>query len=115
MNYDLIKVLLDSGSFIVALAAIIIAFFRTRQSKMNERFKAGSERMDRHEARLARIEQTVSALPSKDDIHKIELSMSQMAGALSRMEAVMEGNANIMTRLETIVTRHEDHLLKKGS
>ena len=31
---------------------------------------------------------------------------------MSRMEAVMEGNTKIMSRLEQIVSRHEDHLLK---
>ena len=61
--------------------------------------------------RLVHLEQTVSDMPSREDIHKVELQLSGMTGSLSRIEAVMAGNNEIMKRLETIVSRHEDHLL----
>jgi hypothetical protein len=111
---DLLTTLKDLASvagFLLAIATAVYTFFATRRAKVDERFKAGSDRMDRHELRLHALEQTVQGLPSREDIHKIELSMSNIAGTMGRMEAVMEGNAQIMQRLETIVTRHEDHLL----
>lgn len=114
MSFDLIKVALDGVALILSVAAIVIAFFRTRQSKVDERFKKGSDVMDRHELRLSAVEQTVRAMPGREDIHKIELGMSEMRGLLSRMEAVMEGNSQIMSRLEAIVSRHENHLLERS-
>ena len=107
-------------ALLVSLGTTIFAWIATRRSnvearfeRVDERFKDGSDRMDRQEVRIARVEQSVQSLPSKDDLHQIELALANVAGAMQRMEAVMEGNQNIMHRLETVVTRHEDHLLNK--
>jgi len=98
---------------VLPIAAMIYTFLATRQKDTDARFKAGSDRMDRLQARLDRHEQTISTMPSREDIHKLELHMSTINGTMSRMEAVMEGNQAIMSRLEIIVTRHEDHLLSE--
>ncbi|MDE4175787.1 DUF2730 family protein [Phaeobacter sp. PT47_59] len=105
-------------ALLVSLCTTIFAWIATRRSnvearfaRVDERFKEGSDRMDRQEGRIARVEQSVQSLPSKDDLHQIELTLANVAGTMQRMEAVMEGNQNIMARLETVVTRHEDHLL----
>ncbi|WP_306043408.1 DUF2730 family protein [Mameliella sp. MMSF_3552] len=108
---DLLDMSLKAIPILLSFAAMIVAVIRTRRSEVDERFKAGSDRMDRHEARIARAEQTISGMPSKDDVHSIQLSIAEMSGSLNRMEAVIGGNAQIMQRLETIVSRHEDHLL----
>ncbi|WP_349538351.1 DUF2730 family protein [Sagittula sp. NFXS13] len=85
----------------LSVGALLIAFFRTR-----------GDRMDRHEVRLQRLEQTVQGLPGKEDLHTLQLEAVKQTGALSEMRAVMAGNAKIMERLEIIVTRHEQHLLE---
>lgn len=107
-----------SLSLIVSMIAMIVAVVRTRRQATEERFKLiegrlvdGSKRMDRHDQRIASIEQTVKEMPGKDDMHKLELQMARIGGTMERMEAVMEGNQKIMSRLELIVSRHEDHLL----
>lgn len=96
---------------LISLATIVYAHLRTRRTDVDDRFKLGSDRMDRHERRIQSIEQQIAAMPGKDDIHVLHLDIAKISGSLGRMEAVMEGNAKIMQRLETIVSRHEDHLL----
>ncbi len=116
MNFDPTVTLgniLAALALLVSLATTVFAWVMSRRSNVDARFKEGSDRMDRHEGRIARLEQSVQTLPSKDDLHQIELTLAKMEGTMQRMEAVMEGNQNIMTRLETVVTRHEDHLLNK--
>lgn len=108
---QLFDVILRTMPILISLAAMLVAVVRTRRSEVDERFKVGADRMDRHESRLQTLEQTVNHLPSTQDVHKIQLSIAEMTGLLGRMEATMEGNAKIMQRLETIVSRHEDHLL----
>ncbi|WP_417794641.1 DUF2730 family protein [Terasakiella pusilla] len=112
--------LLAALALLVSLCTTVFAWFASRRSnvearfeRVDERFKEGSDRMDRQEGRIARVEQSVQSLPSKDDLHQIELTLANVAGTMQRMEAVMEGNQKIMSRLETVVTRHEDHLLNK--
>jgi len=98
-------------SLVLAIGTILFTWFRTRQGDVDERFKSGTDRMDRHANRLTVLEQKITVLPDKDDMHSLQIEMAKMTGALGQMQAVMEGNAKIMDRLETIVTRHEDHLL----
>lgn len=76
-----------------------------------ERFQLGSERMDRHDQRLSSMEQTLRTLPDKEHLHELQLAIAGLQGDLKAMTAVIDGNNKVMTRLESIVGRHEDHLL----
>ncbi len=81
-------------------------------SKRNaERLESHSKRLGDHDQRLASLEQAQNSMPTKDDIHSLHLGMAEMRGDLREMRAAMDGSRQIMGRLETIVTRHEDHLL----
>ncbi|MDQ1847684.1 DUF2730 family protein [Gemmobacter fulvus] len=90
---------------------ILYTWWRTRDQNVETRFRAGSERMDRLDTRLASVEQTLRAQPSKDDLHQLQLALKEVQGELKTMTAIMEGNNKIMERLEGIVARHENHLL----
>lgn len=110
MNFDF-DTALKLASFAISVGAMVYAFFVNRRKDVDERFRDGSKRMDRHDGRIATLEQTVQAMPEKEDLHQLQLKLAEMNGSLLRMTAVMDGNAQIMGRLETIVSRHEDHLL----
>lgn len=71
-------------------------------------------RLDDHGLRINGLEQGQRGLPSKDDMHELELAMEQLKGEMKTMSAVMTGNQAIMERLETIVARQESHLLDGG-
>lgn len=96
---------------LLAIGSMIYAHFRTRGLDLKGRLSAGDEQFEAHELRIQSLEIAVRSLPSKEDLHTLHLDIAKIGGALGRMEAVMEGNAKIMQRLETIVSRHEDHLL----
>lgn len=80
----------------------------------DERFAEGRARMDRHDGRIARLEQSLQAMPTKDDMHNVQLAVEGMKGQLAVMAAQMGGQKDIMERLEIIVSRHEEHLLEGG-
>lgn len=112
---------LKLASFALSIGAVIYAFFANRKKDTDARFEAvddrfneGSKRMDRHDGRIASLEQAIQAMPGKDDMHSLQLELVKQTGALAEMRAVMEGNQKIMARLENIVSRHEDHLLDGG-
>jgi Protein of unknown function (DUF2730) len=100
-----------SLSFLLTVVAMIYAWWRTRDQNTDGRFKAGSERMDRHEARLNSMEQTMRGLPQKEDMHQLQLSVERMSGKLDTMSAVIDGNNKVMERLEDVVERQENYLL----
>ncbi|AHD01180.1 hypothetical protein METH_11270 [Leisingera methylohalidivorans DSM 14336] len=88
-------------------------WFATRRSNVDARFKAGSDRMNALESRIQSTEQTLSTMPEKDDIHSLQLLLSDMGGELKAMRASMRGIAESQTRLEHISSRHEDYLREK--
>lgn len=75
--------------------------------KLGERIDGQSLRLTDHDQRITALEQSMRSLPVKDDLHGVQLALSEMRGDLREMRA-------IMGRMETIVTRHEDHLLDGG-
>lgn len=112
--------LLNLGPALVWVAALsaLLSFGTTVYHLLTSGARTNSKtiadhhaRMDRHDARISALEQTVMGLPGKDDMHALHLGMSELRGELREMRAVMTGNSQIMGRLESIVTRHEDHLL----
>ena len=72
------------------------------------------KRLDGHELRLAGVEQSMEESPTKDDLAKVLLSLETMRGDIRVMRSEMEGAMAIMSRLESIVSRHENHLLGSG-
>lgn len=102
--------LLTSGSYAIAVGAVIYTWFATRRSDVDARFKAGSNRMNDLEKRIQAAEQTLSTMPEKEDIHSLQLLLSEMGGELKAMRATMRGIAESQTRLEHISSRHEDYL-----
>lgn len=109
MTFD-IDTALKLASFGLSIAAMIYAFFVNRRKDVDERFLEGSKRMDRHEKRLSTLEMTVNSMPGKDDMHNLEMLLSEMGGDMKAMRATMKGMSESLTRTESIVSRHEDHL-----
>ncbi|WP_158971972.1 DUF2730 family protein [Chachezhania sediminis] len=97
-------------SLVVSLCSAAYAFFATRRKDVDRRFDEGSKRMDRHDLRLQAVEQAIQTMPGKDDMHRLELHLSEMSGDMKAMSATMMAMAESQTRTERIVSRHEDHL-----
>lgn len=110
MFFDL-DMLLRLSTFLMSGGAMVAAWIASRRKDVEERFKVGSDRMDGHERRISGLEQVVQSLPNKDELHDLKIELVRLSGHLSKLEAVIDGNAAIMKRLESIVTRQEDHLL----
>ena len=113
MSFD-IDLLIKLSNSALSVGAIIYAFFATRREDVDERLKTGSDRMNRHEQRLQAIEQTLHDMPGRGELHALELELVRMNGTMGKVEALMTGHADIMKRLEAVVTRHEEHLLNGG-
>lgn len=85
-----------------------------RLGEAEARLSELERRAERHAGQIATLQQTLTAMPGHTDLHQLQLTLVQMGGDLKEMRAVMEGNAKVMARLETVVTRHEDHMLDGG-
>lgn len=107
------KVLLDWLGFALTIGVGIYAFFVNRHKDVDQRFSEGSKRMDRMDARITKSEQQIEAMPGKDDVHALQMTLEQVRGDMKGMTATMMAMAESINRTENIVTRHEDHLREK--
>ncbi len=98
-------------STIVSFGTVIWNIFSGPSKKNADRISAVSARLDDHGLRLSAVEQSQRSLPKTSDMHELELAMTRLQGEIKTMSAVMAGQSQIMERLETIVGRHENHLL----
>jgi len=103
---------------VMSASAMVAAWIATRRKDVDIRFDALVAQLESHrtridaaEVRQGRIEQEVENMPGRAELHRLELTLTQMAGNLSTICESMNGQREIMKRLENIVTRHEDHLL----
>jgi len=101
---------LKSAGIVLSLMAWVYAFIATRRKDLDRKLEEGRARMDRHAARLDRLDQTVQTMPGKDETHRLHVLMVEMAGDMKAMRASMDGMHLSMARTEEIVGRHEDHL-----
>ncbi|HAW49178.1 MAG TPA: DUF2730 domain-containing protein [Roseovarius sp.] len=102
-----------AAGVILPLIVALYTFVATRRKDLDQKLENGDKRMDRHEARIARLEQTVQSMPGKDENHRLEMLLADMAGDMKAMRASMDGMQKSLERTEDIVGRHEDHLREK--
>lgn len=107
-----------SVSLLISVVAMAVAFFKGRRKDLDEKFdgvniglRIASDRMTDLERRIARAEQSIESMPGKDELHRVELAIRDMAGDIKAMTASQRSANDMLRRLDTVVTRHEDHLL----
>ncbi len=121
MIADIIKVATDVASLVLSVAAMFVAVIRTRRSEVEDRFvvaekkteerfaevnqrlKLGSDRMDEHGRLISLADQRIAALPGRDEIHALDLTVTRLEGQLSAL-------AGLTDRLSYTTQRIDDYL-----
>lgn len=98
-------------STLINFVTVIWNIFSGPSKKNGARLDAMAQTMSALDQRVSAMELTQRAMPSKDDIHELELTMSNLRGDMNTMSEAMKGQSAIMARMEAIVARHDNHLL----
>lgn len=101
-------------STVINLGTVIWNIFSGPSKKNGARLDALAAQLGLVDQRVAKVEQAQQALPSKDDMHELELAMERLKGEMKTMSQVMAGHGALTERMEAILARHEEHLLKKS-
>lgn len=107
-NFDLTVTI----GVIVTVALAAIGWFRMRHAAIDRRIDDCGQRLDRHDQRIHATEQTLQTLPGKEDLHGLSLSLSEMRGDMRELRASMTGQSQILSRVEAVVSRQEEHLMR---
>lgn len=95
-----------------SFGSLIWTVFSGPSRKNSTRIDGHSDRIEDHSMRLSALEQSQRSMPTKDDMHSVSMALEGMKGEMKALSVEMRGNVAIMERLEAIVSRHENHLLK---
>lgn len=101
---------LSTGVIVTVLLAAI-GWVQVRWGVLSKRLDDQASRLESHAERLTGMEAALRQLPAREDLHRMEVSVTTMTGKLETVAAHLSGQRDIMTRLEAVVSRHEDHLL----
>lgn len=93
---------------------ILYTWWRTRNQNVETRFTSSSERMDRHDQRLASVEQSLRSLPVKDDLHNLNLTIEGLRGDVRELRAAQTASAAASLRQDTVLGRVEQFLLERS-
>lgn len=99
-------------STLLSFGTALWMIFSGPSRKNSSQLETHGKRLDDHDLRINGMEQAQRSLPTSKDMHELEIAMEQLKGELKTMSAIMAGQSAIMERLEAIVSRHENHLLK---
>jgi hypothetical protein len=99
---------------VVGALALLLNLGLTLYGLFSSGAKANARRLDGHsesirtlDQRVTSMEQSMRAMPAKDDVHALQLSMTELRGDVVLLR-------EIIARLENVLGRHEDHLLDGG-
>ena len=94
-----------------AIASAGYAFFRTRRADVSKSFEKHDSRLGELEGRLTTLEAEVSLAPGKDEMHKLDLAISEMNGEMKAIGSQLRGTNVLLRTLQTTVARQEEYLL----
>lgn len=99
---------------IVTVVIAIVGWVHSRQKRTDDAIGSVGARVDRHESRLVAVEQTVTGLPGKDDIHDLRLSLEAFRGDLKEVKASQSAMTESVQRNEVVTRRLEQYLLDRA-
>lgn len=102
-----------SAGVIVTVVLSIIGWVQMRWGALAKRQDSLADRVESHATRLASMEAALRTLPGREELHRMEVGIATMAGKMETVAAHMAGQRDLMSRMEAVVARHEDHLLKR--
>lgn len=102
-----------SAGVIVTVLLAIIGWLQMRWGALEKRQGALADRVEGHSTRLASVEAAMRSMPGRDELHRMEVGITKMAGKMETVAAHMAGQRDLMGRMEAVVARHEEHLLQK--
>lgn len=109
-----IELLREAAPYVLSLSAAVYAWFVTRRRDVDGRMNRHADRIAGMESRLASLEHTVGGLPGQTDLHSIALQLKELGGEMKAMSAQMEGQTDLLRRMDRTVELHEEHMLKAG-
>lgn len=97
-------------TLLIAVGSGVYAYFASRRKDVDAGLEKIGERQDRLRGDITRLQADLAAVPRKDELHSLALSIAAMGGDLKTLREMLAGHGELLRRIEDVVGRHEDHL-----
>ncbi|WP_126977441.1 DUF2730 family protein [Frigidibacter oleivorans] len=101
-------------STLLSLGTALWTALTSGARKNDKRLEEAVARLDRHEMRITSVEQTLSGLPAKEDMHELRLALEGLRGDMKEVRANQASAVATGARQEAVVQRLENYLLEKA-
>lgn len=111
-GFEIARLAIDALALTGGLGAFLYARAVRRDSANRNEIddiRDASAGLDR---RMTRVESRLDDAPTATALHEVALSLEHLSGELKVNNARLEGLEKIVTRLESITDRQEQHLLQ---
>lgn len=90
-------------STLLSFGTALWTMFSGPSRKNATRLDEHTGRMDRHDARLQSLEQEMRAMPTKEDMHKVQLSLGRLEGQFAVMNERLAPVKAISERMQELL------------
>ena len=59
-----------------------------------------------HDRRIQTLEHEINHMPGKDEIHEVKVEITEVRGALSRLEEALSGTSKTVERIDEYLRKH---------
>lgn len=101
---DAIRLWMSVASFFLSIFVGIYTWIATRRKNVDRK-------LTEHDRRIQKVEDGLRHMPESHEVHSILVTLETMRGDIRVLARSLEGQEQIMGRIEAIVSRHEDTLL----
>lgn len=109
IGMDILQFLLTAG---IGLYAWIATRHRATAESLRELERAFEQRLDKHDSRIATMEERIEHLPSHEDIGKVWGSLESLHADMAAVQTEVRGIRDVIAPLARSVERINDYLLK---
>lgn len=102
-----------TAGVVVSIVSGLILWIRSRGKAVDDRMTAMDDRLGRHEARISSTEQTLNHMPAKDDLHALQVTMSDIRGELGRLGEAQTAANQRAERQEVKLDMVHEYLLNR--
>lgn len=105
---DATRFWLSVASFFLSIIVGIYTWIATRRKNVDRK-------LTEHDRRIQKVEDNLHHLPQAHEVHSILVTLETMRGEMRVLAQSLQGQEQIMARIEAMVSRHEDTLLGRGT
>jgi uncharacterized protein YydD (DUF2326 family) len=110
---DIVDFAIRVSSLVLSIAAITIAWVRTRHQAMQSRLVRMEGRLDGHDQADAVAAERLEHMPSIEQINALQAGLAEISARIAELDARMGGYRDLLNRIDHVVKMLEETAMRE--